>query len=30
MESINRDDLVQLTADIVSAYVTNNTSNPAS
>ena len=24
MESINRDDLVQLTADIVSAYVTNN------
>jgi predicted transcriptional regulator len=25
MESINRDDLVQLTADIVSAYVTNNT-----
>ena len=25
MESVNRDDLVQLTADIVSAYVTNNT-----
>ena len=25
MESNNRDDLVQLTADIVSAYVTNNT-----
>ena len=25
MDSINREDLVQLTADIVSAYVTNNT-----
>ena len=25
MESVNQDDIVQLTADIVSAYVTNNT-----
>ena len=25
MDSVNREDLVQLTADIVSAYVTNNT-----
>jgi predicted transcriptional regulator len=28
MESVDHDDLVQLTADIVSAYVTNNTVEP--